>query len=75
MDAGTIAEMIKKKIPGADVNVEDVRGDGRYFSATVIAGCFDGLTRIQQHRQVHSALEGIIGNDLHALQIVTKTAL
>ena len=74
MDANTIESLIRSGIPDADVRVQDVRGDGLYFSATVVSGQFSGLTRIQQHRRVHQALEGVIGNDLHALQLTTRSS-
>jgi stress-induced morphogen len=74
MDARTIESLIRTGIPDADVSVRDVRGDGQYFSATVVSGQFEGLTRIQQHRRVHQALESVIGNDLHALQLITRAS-
>lgn len=72
MDTALIARMIKEELPDAVINIEDVRGDGMHFSATVSSGTFEGLTRIQQHRRVHKALESVIGNALHALQLTTK---
>lgn len=74
MDTATIENMIKANIPDAQVQVRDVRGDGQYFSTTVVSGEFEGLTLIQQHRRVHLALETVIGNDLPAVQITTRTA-
>lgn len=73
MDVSTIENLIKTEIPDAIVDIRDVRGDGQYFSATVVSGKFVGLTRIQQHRLVHQALENLIGNDLHALKLTTRT--
>ncbi len=72
MDVITLEQLIKTKIPDAVVEVRDMRGDGQYFSATVISGEFRGMTRIQQHCKVHQALEAVIGNDLHALQLTTR---
>ena len=72
MDVDLIEKMIKQELPDAVVHIQDVRGDGMHFSATVSSGTFEGMTRIQQHRCVHKALESVIGNDLHALQLTTK---
>jgi stress-induced morphogen len=74
MDSGTVEQLIRTEIPDAVVEVHDVRGDGRHFAATVVSGQFAGLTRIQQHRKVHSALEAVIGNDLHAFQLTTRVS-
>jgi acid stress-induced BolA-like protein IbaG/YrbA len=73
MDASMLENLIKIEIPDAVVQVRDVRGDGLYFSATVVSGQFAGMTRIQQHRRVHQAIEEFIGNDdVHALQLTTR---
>ena len=72
MDAQKIAEMITAGIPGADVRIEDLRGDGEHYAAHVIAPAFAGLTRIQQHQMVYKALQGKMGGELHALAIHTS---
>jgi stress-induced morphogen len=73
MDSGTIESLIRAGIPGADVEVDDVRGDGRHFAARVVSAGFQGLTRIQQHQMVYKTLQGHIGQDLHAIQLTTST--
>jgi stress-induced morphogen len=72
MDATTIETMIRESIAGADVRIEDLRGDGDHYAAVVTAEAFRGLTRIAQHRMVQAALQGKLGTDLHALQIHTR---
>ena len=37
MDAQTIEDMIRAGIPGADVRIEDLRGDGEHYAAYVSA--------------------------------------
>ena len=64
--------MIRDGIAGADVRIEDLRGDGEHYAAIVTAEAFRGLSRIAQHRMVQEALQGKLGTDLHALQIHTK---
>jgi stress-induced morphogen len=74
MDASTLQALIKAGLPGADVRVEDIRGDGAHYAATVVSALFTGKTRLEQHRMVFRALEGHIGDDLHALQLTTRAA-
>jgi stress-induced morphogen len=72
MDAQTIVEMIRNGIPGADVRLEDLRGDGDHYAAHVISEAFKGLSRVQQHQLVYRALQGKMGGELHALAIHTS---
>lgn len=72
MDAQTIVEMIREGIPGADVKLEDLRGDGDHYAAHVTSSVFKGLSRVQQHQLVYKALQGKMGGELHALAIQTS---
>lgn len=72
MDADTLEALIRAGLPGANVRVEDVRGDGGHYAATVITPLFEGKTRVEQHRMVYRLLEGRIGEALHALQLTTR---
>ena len=67
-----IEELIKKSIPDAKVIIEDLRGDGDHYSATVISKTFDGKSKIEQHKMVYNSLEGRMGKELHALMLKTK---
>ena len=67
-----IETMIKQSIPDSIVNVEDLRGDGNHYSATVISKSFDGISKINQHKMVYESLKGKMGNELHALMLKTK---
>ena len=67
-----IEELIKSSIPDAKVIIEDLRGDGDHYSATVISKTFDGKSKIEQHKMVYSSLEGKMGKELHALMLKTK---
>jgi stress-induced morphogen len=72
MDAATIEKLIREGIPGADVRIEDLRGDGDHYAAVITSTSFVGKTRLAQHRMVQEALGGRLGTDLHALQIHTR---
>lgn len=71
MDAAEIERLIKEGIPGAEVTIEDLRGDGDHYAALVKARAFAGKTRIQQHQMVYQALRGKMGEQLHALALQT----
>ena len=69
MHAADIERLIKEAIPGAEVTIEDLRGDGDHYAALVKARAFAGKTRIQQHQMVYQALRGRMGEELHALAL------
>lgn len=72
LDAATIERLIKDGLPGARVTIEDLRGDGDHYAALVVSPAFKGKTRIQQHQMVYAALQGRMGNELHALALQTS---
>ena len=72
MDAGEIERLIKAGIPDAQVAIEDLRGDGDHYAATVVSASFVGKTRVQQHQMVYQALKGRMGEQLHALALQTS---
>ena len=72
MDAGEIEQLIKQGIPDAQVAIEDLRGDGDHYAATVVSASFIGKTRVQQHKMVYQALKGRMGEQLHALALQTS---
>ena len=71
MDQQAIEKMIKEALPDATVRIDDLRGDGDHYAAYVVSSAFKGLSRIQQHQLVYKALQGRMGNELHALALQT----
>ncbi len=71
MAAEEIERLIKNAIPDADVTITDLAGDGDHYSARVVSRTFAGLPRVRQHQRVYAALGGRMGQELHALQLVT----
>jgi len=71
MSAAEIESMIKEALPGAQVQISDLRGDGDHYAALVTSADFKGKTRVQQHQMVYDALRGRMGNELHALALQT----
>lgn len=74
MRAEEIADLIKQGLPDADVRIEDLRGDGDHYAAYVASASFAGKTRVQQHQMVYEALQGKMGDELHALALQTSVA-
>ena len=67
-----IENLVKKAIPDAVVDIQDLAGDDNHYSATIISSLFKGKSKIEQHKIVYNALKGKMGNELHALAIKTK---
>ena len=71
MTVEQIEQFIKEAIPDATVEIEDLKGDGDHYSATVKSKSFTGKTRVEQHKMVYDAFKGKMGNELHALKLKT----
>jgi len=72
MTPGEIEKLIREAIPDASVTIEDLRGDGDHYAAYIVSPAFKGKTRVQQHQMVYRALQGRMGNELHALALQTS---
>jgi stress-induced morphogen len=72
MNPADIEGLIKAALPDAQVTIEDLRGDGDHYAAYVVSNAFKGKTRVQQHQLVYQALQGRMGNELHALALQTS---
>ena len=64
MAATEIEALILAGLPGAEVQITDLAGDGNHYAAHVIAAEFAGLPRIAQHKLVYAALGGRMGEEL-----------
>ncbi|MEM6413927.1 MAG: phosphoribosylformylglycinamidine synthase subunit PurL [Pseudomonadota bacterium] len=72
MAAEAIKEMILKALPDAEIEIEDLAGDGDHYRARVVSSAFNGKNRVQQHQLVYKALKGKMGGELHALALDTE---
>ncbi len=72
MNPVEIEKLIKEALPDAEVKIEDLRGDGDHYAAYVVSSAFKGKNRVQQHQLVYQALQGRMGNELHALALQTS---
>jgi stress-induced morphogen len=72
MQAKEIEDMIREALPDAKVTIEDLAGDGDHYAAHVKSAAFKDMSRVQQHQLVYKALQGRMGNELHALALQTS---
>ena len=66
-----IKSLIKEAIPDAEISIQDLVGDNNHYSATIKSKIFIGKSKIEQHKLVYKALNGKMGNELHALSLNT----
>ena len=66
-----IESLVKKAIPDAEIQIEDLAGDENHYSATIKSKIFTGKSKIEQHKLVYKALNGKMGKELHALALNT----
>ena len=71
MSASDITRLIQEGIPGAEVEIQDLAGDGDHYAATVVSPAFAGKSKVQQHQMVYGALGSRMGGELHALALTT----
>jgi len=72
MKANDIETLIKEAFPDAQVTIQDLAGDGDHYAAQIVSAAFQGKNRVQQHQMVYKALQGRMGNELHALALQTS---
>lgn len=68
-----LKEILQKAFPGDEVLLVDTAGDNNHYEVTIISAAFEGLSLVMQHKMVHEAIGPMMGRDLHALTINTKT--
>ena len=74
-EASRIKELIEQHIPDCTAHVVDEAGDKEHFTAEVISPTFTGKSRVQQHMMVYKALGPLMGREIHALQLSTRTPI
>lgn len=64
LSAEMIAQAIHAQMPDADIEIDNMRGDGTYYKVTVTARDFRDHNRLDQHRMVFAALGSILTDDM-----------
>lgn len=71
MDLNVLQKMIEQALPGSQVQVTDMVGDGDHLEALVIAPDFEGKGLLAQHKMVFDPLKEVLKGELHALKLKT----
>jgi stress-induced morphogen len=72
MPISELEACLRAAFPDAEINIDDLAGDGDHYRARIVAAAFKGLPRVKQHQLVYSALGGRVGGELHALALETS---
>ena len=64
---------LSEAFPDAEIEIQDLAGDGDHYRARIVSTAFAGLPRVRQHQLVYAALKGKMGGELHALALETST--
>ena len=73
MSAETLRAHLVEAFPDAEIEIDDLAGDGDHYRARIVSTAFAGLPRVRQHQLVYAALKGEMGGALHALALETST--
>jgi stress-induced morphogen len=71
MAAAELEASLRTAFPNAEIQIEDLAGDGDHYRARIVSEAFAGLSRVRQHQLVYAALKGRMGGELHALALET----
>ena len=71
MPVSDLESSLRLAFPDADIQIEDLAGDGDHYRARIVSSAFKGMSRVHQHQLVYAALKGRIGGELHALALET----
>jgi stress-induced morphogen len=73
MPLSVLKAELQSAFPDAEIEIQDLAGDGDHYKAIIVSGVFAGLSRVRQHQLVYAALKGKVGGELHALALETRT--
>ena len=72
MTQDALEAALKEGFPDAEIQIQDLAGDGDHYRARIVSTAFKGLPRVRQHQLVYAALGGRMGGELHALALETS---
>ena len=68
-----VREAIRRALPDASVDVEDLTGGGDHLQVKVCSTAFAGLSLVRQHQLVYAALRQELASEaIHALALQTS---
>ena len=75
IDDQSLRQLIRTKLPDADVTIVDRTGTMDHFNVTVKSSEFRGKTLIEQHQLVYGALKAALKDGrVHAVELKTIIA-
>ena len=72
MSADDLESLLRAAFADADIEIQDLAGDGDHYKAIIRSSAFSGKSRVAQHQMVYAALQGKMGGELHALALETS---
>jgi len=72
MSSSDLEASLREGFPDAQIEIDDLAGDGDHYRARIVSSAFKGLPRVRQHQLVYAALKGKVGGELHALALETS---
>ncbi len=72
MTQDALEAALREGFPDAEIEIQDLAGDGDHYKARIVSQAFKGLPRVRQHQLVYAALKGRMGGELHALALETS---
>ncbi|WP_091740332.1 BolA family protein [Phenylobacterium immobile] len=73
MSQTDLEAVLREGFPDAEIEIQDLAGDGDHYRARIVSTRFAGLPRVRQHQLVYAALGDRVGGELHALALETST--
>ena len=71
VDMEEIRRRVAGALPGAEISIRDMVGDGDHLEMIVISPVFEGRSTLERHRLVYAPLKDLLGGALHALALQT----
>jgi stress-induced morphogen len=68
-----LLKIIQEKFPDAKIEIIDTVGDSDHYRIEIIDKQFANLSKIQQHKIVHRALDSVLNKNLHAIELKTSS--
>lgn len=72
IEQNILENILKEKFPNSKIIIEDLAGDNDHYSVFIESSLFNDLSKIKQHQLVYKSLDGLMDNELHAMQLKTK---
>ena len=72
IEQNRLENILKDKFPNSKIIIEDLAGDNDHYSVFIESSLFNDLSKIKQHQLVYKSLDGLMDNELHAMQLKTK---